>query len=322
VAAKRIADALGAAGARIELRKTGQLSEDELSLPLELSRDRHATLLIEGVPEQADPLLPEKVVSSLEALLSAALDREELQREVVETQALRRSDEMKTALLRSASHDLRTPLTAIRTAGEALASNSVSPQERAELADGLVHEATRLSDLVDKLLDLSRLQAGYAEPNPDWCSIEELVVAASEQISPEKADVVQIALDPDLPLVRADAAQIERAFANLLENSVRYSGGHPVQIRGRVVGHRLVIRIIDRGPGISDAKLDHIFEPFYQTGDVGDGRGSGLGLAIVRGFIEVNGGQVWAESLPGQGTAFVIEFPLEATRSVEGVGTS
>jgi two-component system sensor histidine kinase KdpD len=174
-----------------------------------------------------------------------------------------------------------------------------------------------LSDLVDKLLDLSRLQAGYAEPRPDWCSIEELVTAASEHVSATNAGQIRIALDADLPLVRADAAQLERAFANLLENSVRYSAGHPVQVRGRVVGQRLVIRIVDRGPGISDTQLDRIFEPFYQVSERVDGRGSGLGLAIVKGFIEVNGGRVWAESLPGQGTVFVIEFPLESTRSAK-----
>ena len=118
----------------------------------------------------------------------------------------------------------------------------------------------------------------------------------------------------DLPLVRADAAQLERAFANLLENSARHNGGHPVSVRARPVGHRIIVRVVDRGPGIPTTQLERVFEPFYRSGNDRTGhRGSGLGLAIARGFLEVNGAKVWAESLPGQGTAFVVELPLEPT---------
>jgi two-component system sensor histidine kinase KdpD len=106
--------------------------------------------------------------------------------------------------------------------------------------------------------------------------------------------------------------QLERAIGNLLENAVRYSGGLPVSVRARVVGRRLVVRIVDRGPGIPAPQLERIFEPFYRSRRLGEGHGgSGLGLAIVRGFVEANGGRVWAESLPSQGTSFVIELPLE-----------
>jgi two-component system, OmpR family, sensor histidine kinase KdpD len=124
-----------------------------------------------------------------------------------------------------------------------------------------------------------------------------------------------LAVDADLPLIRADAAQLERAFANLLENAARYSGGHPVSVRARAVGHRIIVRIVDRGPGVPPAEKARIFEPFYRgpsRSDSANGhRGSGLGLAIVRGFVEANGGRVWVESLPGQGSTFVVELPLE-----------
>ena len=130
-----------------------------------------------------------------------------------------------------------------------------------------------------------------------------------------------IGIDPDLPLVRADAVQLERAFANLLENAARYGGDHPVAVRARVVGHRMLIRIVDRGPGIPGRELERIFEPFYRGAERdGDGHvGSGLGLAVARGFVEANGGRVWAESLPGQGATFVVELPLEEVAApVEG----
>jgi two-component system sensor histidine kinase KdpD len=247
------------------------------------------------------------VVPALEALLAAALEREALQTEVIETRALRRSDEMKTALLRSISHDLRTPLTAIVTAGEMLSSPAITTGERAELVSALTTEAVRLSDLVDKLLDLSRLHAGAAVPRRDWCSIEELLEVALDHIG---RDGFVLSIDRGLPLIRADAVQIERAFANLLENAARYRDGHPVSVRARAVRERLVVRIVDRGPGLPSGELDRIFEAFYRAPG-GAHSGSGLGLAIVRGFIEANDGRVWAESLPGQGATFVVELPLE-----------
>ena len=98
----------------------------------------------------------------------------------------------------------------------------------------------------------------------------------------------------------------------MLDNAVRHSAGHPVSVRARAVGGRLLVRVVDRGPGIPPAQRERIFEPFYRAGTDSSGhRGSGLGLAIARGLITVNGGRIWAESLPGQGTTFAMEFPLE-----------
>jgi two-component system sensor histidine kinase KdpD len=247
--------------------------------------------------------------AALEALLDVARERERLQSEVVETRALRRSDELKTALLRAMSHDLRTPLTAILTAGAALAEGELSQADRRELGRAIVEEAERLTALVEKLLDLSRLQAGAAEPRPDWVSVEELLREAAGALDPA-GERFALSIDANLPLIRADGAQLERAFANLLENAARYSGAERVSVRARVVGDRLMVRVVDRGPGIAPAELSRIFEAFYR-GPGGTHTGSGLGLAIVKGFVEANGGRVWAESLPGQGTSFVVALPLE-----------
>ena len=181
--------------------------------------------------------LRERVAPALEALLAAALDREALQAEVVETQALRQSDSAKTALLRAVSHDLRTPLTTIVTASAAVGSPSLSSEEREELGQSIGEEAGRLSRLVDQLLDLSRLEAGTAQPRREVCSIEELVRTAVDQVG--DGDRFVVSIDRDLPLVELDAAQVERALANLLENAQRYSGGHPVKVRAGAVGHQL-----------------------------------------------------------------------------------
>jgi two-component system sensor histidine kinase KdpD len=113
---------------------------------------------------------------------------------------------------------------------------------------------------------------------------------------------------------------VERALANVLENAARFAGGEPVTIRGRASGPRVLLRISDRGPGVRRDELERIFEPFYRAHD-GD-QGSGLGLAIARGFLEANGGGIRAESLPGQGTSFVIQFPVpERARAGEHAGT-
>jgi two-component system sensor histidine kinase KdpD len=310
VAAGHLARALDLPAAAIVL---GPAEGDDAHLALELREGevQVGTLLLpRSLPEPALARVRERIVPSLEALLAAALERDALLADVVETRALRRSDVLKTALLRAVSHDLRTPLTAIIAAAEPLAGDAVDEEDRRELAAGISVEAARLSRLIEQLLDLSRLEAQAVAARPDWCAVDEVLRAAAEHAGDGAA--FKLAVDPDLPLIRADAAQLERAFANLLENSGRHAAGHPVSVRARAVGRRIIVRIVDRGPGIPPADLERVFEPFHRGDRDGAGhRGSGLGLAIARGFLEVNGARVWAESLPGQGTSFVVELPLE-----------
>jgi two-component system sensor histidine kinase KdpD len=310
-AGRLVGAALGLPGVEIVLGPDHREAIGRDGVVLDLGHGREAVLVLGASRDEAvRARVREHVAPALEALLRAALDRDRLQAEVVETQALRRSDVIKTALLRAVSHDLRTPLTAIITAGHAVRSPVLERGERDELGLVVVEEAQRLAALVDKLLDLSRLQAGAAEPRRDWCSLEEVVRTAASDVCPEKSTDFALSFDADLPLVQADAAQLERVFVNLLENARRYSGGHPVKVRARVVGGKMSIRVIDRGPGMTATQLERAFEPFYRD-DAGDGHpGSGLGLAIVRGFVEANGGRVRAESLPGHGTVFAIELPL------------
>ena len=307
-AAQRIAEAFGLASCRIVLESVGD-DDRSIAIPLGAYDARLGTLLVpRGAPAEVHEALGQRVRPALEALLGVAIERESLVREVVETRALLRSDEIKTAVLRAVSHDLRSPLTAIVAAADALGSPAPTPEEMRELSEAIASESARLTRLVDKLLELSRLQAGVAEPRRDWCSVEEILREAvtSAGAGPDR---VKLMIDRDLPLILADAAQLERAFANLLENALRYSADQPVSVRARVSGGRLLVRVVDRGPGIGRADQDRIFEPFFRAGD-GRSTGSGLGLAIVKGFIEANGGHVHVESLPGQGTSFVVALPL------------
>ena len=307
----RLADALQLPRARIVLGASQSSEPGARSIPLRRGDATIGTLI---VPADSDPpvleRLNERIVPALETLLSAAIERERLQVEAVEADALRRSDEIKTAVLRAVSHDLRTPLTAIVASGDALGSAGLSSEERKALAADLTEEASRLARLVDQLLDLSRLEAGAAEPRRDWCSIEEIALAAAEQAG--EPSQFELSIQRDLPLLHVDAAQLERALVNVFENAARHSGGRRASVRARVVDSTVVMRVIDSGPGIPKSELDRVFQPFHR----GDGasssrhRGSGLGLAIAKGFVEGNGGRIWAESLPGRGSTIVVELPV------------
>jgi two-component system sensor histidine kinase KdpD len=122
---------------------------------------------------------------------------------------------------------------------------------------------------------------------------------------------IRLTVDSSVPELRADAAQLERAFANLLENARRYSRGRPISVHARRAGPRVVVSVVDQGPGIDAAELERIFEPFYRGRNASSDQwtGSGLGLAIAKGFVEANGGTISVQSLPGQGTSFVISLP-------------
>jgi two-component system sensor histidine kinase KdpD len=253
----------------------------------------------------------EEAEAALRELRRLTEERERLAAEALEAEALRRSDALKTALLRAVSHDLRSPLMAILTSAGALAHGGLElgDDDRHELADTILSEAGRLDRIVSNLLDLSRLQAGAAAPEPgDW-PVDDLVLEALDGI--EALDRVEIVLpDDDRPLVHADLHQAERVVANLVENALRYSGEELVRVQVRQTGSDVLVRIVDHGPGIAAGEAERIFEPFQRGSLTGPTRGAGLGLAIARGFAEANGGRVWVESHAGQGATFVLALPL------------
>jgi two-component system sensor histidine kinase KdpD len=312
-AGERIARSVGARAAKIERGLSAAPQEaDAIALPLHGGGMQIGRLVISGPSDrETEERLRERVVPPVEAVFWLALQRDAIQAEAVESAALRRSDVLKTALLRTVSHDLRSPLTAIVAAGHALLSPTVERFERELLTRAIVEEGERLSRLIEKLLDLSRLQAGSAEPHRTELALEDLLEVAAERVPAD----VSLRVDGD-PLVEGDGAQLERAFANLLENAARHTGDRPVEVRADVVDGRAVVRITDRGPGIPPAERALIFEPFYRGRDATPGSGSGLGLAIARGFVEANGGGISVESAGERGSTFVVDLPLAADRRV------
>ncbi len=251
----------------------------------------------------------EEADRALAELAELARERDRMQAEAIEAGALRRSDELKTSLLRAVSHDLRTPLTSIIAAGAALDSPSASAAERHELSEAVVEEGQRLSRLVENLLDVSRLRdrARRAAPRAGragrgcWRRRGDSIGARGEP--------VRLALDAELPPLSADPTQLERAFANLLENAVVHGEGQPVLVRSRLVGPRLVVRVVDRGPGIPESERERIFEPFYRAPAPAPAAAAPASAwRSPSGFVEANGGEIEVESLPGQGSSFVVSF--------------
>jgi two-component system sensor histidine kinase KdpD len=308
MAAERIAAALELPGVRLE-EGWASPGRDERALPLLAGRQRVGTVTFPsdtdaGVADQ----LERRLAPAIGVLMDARARRDRLDEELVENKALRRSETMKTALLRAVSHDLRSPLTAIAAAAGGIDSETLSSAQRGELKDVISGEADRLTSLVANLLDLSRLESESLDIHSEPSAIDEVLEAVTHSPTLRGA-ALDVQLDHDLPLVETDPAQLERALSNLIENGVRHSGGEPLAVRAHTQGSRLVLRISDRGPGIAAEDLDRIFEPFYRGKDALGG-GSGLGLAIAKGLIEANGGRLWARSLPGQGATFGIDLPL------------
>ena len=190
------------------------------------------------------------------------------------------------------------------------ASLDLGDRDRAELLETIRLEVARLERLVANLLDLSRLEAGAASPQRELWPIDELVSRALDGLGAEAARVT-VELDGEAPLVSVDAAQLERALVNVLENALRFSSlSDQVELVGTSTGDDVLIRVSDRGPGLDADDLERIFEPFEH----GRGQGTGLGLAIARGFAEANGCRLTAEPSSGSGATFVLAIPAAAAR--------
>jgi two-component system sensor histidine kinase KdpD len=301
------AGVLGVDGARLELGERPP-QEGEQALRVEANLRCVATLFVD---EQAtlDAAVRHRFLPSLAALLAVVAERSRLESEALEAEALRRSDALKTALLRAVSHDLRSPLTAILASADALASPglSLAPEDRLALAETIQGEAARLDHVVGQLLDLSRLEAGAAEPHRELWHVDELVGQALAGLGAD-ASRVRLEIKPETPPVEVDAAQVERVLANLIDNALHYSPpGSGVLVRAEPGATELRLHVVDRGPGLPAEERDALFQPF-RRGGAGQ-VGSGLGLAIARGFAEANGGRVWAQDDPAGGH-LVLSLPL------------
>ena len=303
-----VARLLGVDEARLELDGAGEQRPGEQALPLTIGGRGVGTLFVPA-GRDLDPAVVERFLPAFTSLLAVALDRAELEREALAAERLRLSDSVKTTILRAVSHDLRSPLTAIRVAAESLASPSVQldAEDRRRQLETVRKESQRLDRLVANLLDFSRLETAPATPNRQLIATDDLVASALAELEADE-QAVRVELGEDIPLVEVDSVQIERALVNLLENALRYSPpGQAVTVTIALDGGEAVLAVTDKGRGIPQDDLERVFEPF-ERGE--RSTGAGLGLAIARGFTEANGGRIWVVSDGASGTTFSLAFPI------------
>ena len=249
-----------------------------------------------------------------------ALEQVRLSAEERAADIARASDRLKSALLASVSHDLRTPLTTIKGAASSLLQEDVrwSDEGRHAFLVDIDAEADRLTRLVSNLLDLSRIEAGAIRPSAEWEDVGELVDRVVGRLNPCLADHPLVRdLPAGLLAVRLDAVQIEQVLTNLVENAAKYSPpGAPVTVGARLADDStgpavLHLFVADQGPGIALSEQDRIFTPFYRA--AGTSRlagGTGMGLAIATGLVEAHGGRVTVTSVPGRGSTFTVVLPV------------
>jgi two-component system sensor histidine kinase KdpD len=245
------------------------------------------------------------------------IERARLAREAGRVQLLEESDRLKTALLSSVSHDLRTPLAAIKASATVLLQEDavLDAATREDLLSAINEETDRLNRLVGDLLDQSRIEAGALRLKRDWCDMDDLIHTGVRRLaSPLSVFRVRLHLDPDLPLIMADYVQVDRVISNLLENAVRFAPpGSTIDITARAGSGTLTVAVTNQGPAIPACLHPNLFDKFYR---ISEGRspdmGTGLGLSICKGIVEAHGGRIWVESpvTADTGTRFAFTLPL------------
>ena len=277
-------------------------------VPLRLGTKPIGVLAASGRPVEPGTL------DTLAGVVAIAIERAHFLEERQAGELTRQSEQLKTALLASLGHDLRTPLTAIRIAASNIKASELEPADRVEQSDVILSEVERLTRLFQNLLEMGRIDAGAITTELRWTHPSEIVAAARDQVEAVLENhKLEVAIDPDVP-VRLDPRLTATALAHLLENAAQYSpAGSAVQLTGRVARDGLTFQVRDHGPGIAQADLPHLFERFYRgTAAKSRTSGTGMGLWIVRGLLAAANGQVWAENCEDGGARFTLTVPAEA----------
>jgi len=257
-----------------------------------------------------------RLLSAVAEQLGSALDRLRLRREATEAEVLRRTDELKSALLSAVSHDLRTPLATISAAADSLLQEDVawSEEDRTTFASDIADEAQRLGRLVDNLLDLSRIEGGRLHPQKAWHDLSGLAEEVLDRLKPITVrHRVTVEIPDDLPPLLLDYVEIAQVLSNLVVNAAKYTPpGTEIAIRATRGDGEVQVEVADRGPGLPPEALGRVFERFYRVDGQGvRPRGTGLGLTVAKGLVEAHGGRIWAENRRGGGARFVFTLPIQ-----------
>jgi len=268
-----------------------------------------------------------RLLSAAADQLGQALAQDRLAADAKAAEIARQSDELKSALLQSVSHDLRTPLATIRAAAGTLKpGNRLSERDQLESADAIDREVEYLNRLVTNLLDLSRIEAGALRAERDVYELDDLVAQTVDRLRQRLGDR-PVVVEVDGPLVEVDPVFLDEALTNAIENSIKYAPADArLRLAAQPVADQPFVRLTveDAGPGVPEAALTRIFDKFYRVpGAAGGSRsGTGIGLAVVRGLVEAMGGRVSARRSDLGGLAIDLDLPVAAaSREREPAGT-
>jgi two-component system sensor histidine kinase KdpD len=247
-------------------------------------------------------------------LTSAALDRQELERTATRLAAEREADRLKSTLVSSVSHELKTPLAAAiaRVTGLLGETEDYDRDRLQEEMSAISEELSRLDSAIGDLLDVSRLESDSWRPMTDFYEVSEILGSVASKLTSRQSERVRFHIPDAVPYVEADFSQLVRALENVVENALAYSPvNEPVDVW--VIGDVEHVRVIveDRGPGIPDAEKVRVFEKFYRgtTSALMPG-GTGLGLAIAKEIVNSHGGRIWVEDAVPRGARFIVELPI------------
>ncbi len=256
-----------------------------------------------------------RLLETFASQTALAVERAELAAQAEGARIQIEAEHLRTTLLSSVSHDLRTPLAAITGAASSLLEprGTLTQETRRELVESIADEAGRMNRLVSNLLDMSRLESGALRLSKEWQSVEEVIGAALERLRPRlQGRQVDVKLPTGLGLVPLDEVLIEQAIYNLIENAIKYTPpGTPIEIRAEAREKEIAIEIQDRGPGLPPGEEQRVFEKFYRAREANRPDGIGLGLTIARGIVEAHGGSMTAANREGGGASFRFTLPLE-----------
>jgi two-component system sensor histidine kinase KdpD len=282
-----------------------------------LDNDRQGPLL---TPEQ------QRLLDALADQAAVAIERIQLVADVDRAKLAAEADRLRSALLSSISHDLRTPLAAILGAAGTLRDypSAIPEEDRADLLATVIDESERLHRFIANLLDMTRIESGAMEPNYALHYVGDVVGTALRRAAKiVERHRTETELPPDLPMLRLDPVLFEQVLFNLIDNAAKYApAGSAIRIQAWADSGRVMLQVLDEGPGIPPADLERVFDSFYRVGKTDHVRaGTGLGLSICRGFIEAMGGTIAAGNRADRsGAVFTITMPvpLEA-RNLEGL---
>ena len=251
-----------------------------------------------------------RVLTAVAKQAAGLVRQRELTEEAGRAEAIARADELRRSLLSAVSHDLRTPLAGAKAAVSSLRADDVgfSPEDTAELLATVEESVDQLTALVGNLLDSSRLAAGVVNPELRPVYLEEAVHRAIVGIPPATPGLDRVKVEVGDTAVLADAGLLDRVLGNLIDNALRYAPDGVIRVNAGRVGNRVLVNVVDEGPGVRRGSEEQLFEAFQRLGDSDNTSGVGLGLSVAKGFVEAMGGSIAATDTPGGGLTVVVEL--------------